>query len=598
MSALAALANHLWQSTLVSALVAVAVLACRHNRASVRHALWLAATLKFLVPFAALALLGARIAPAGFARGAQPAIAAVIDSASQPFTGVTAEPNLPRAVLPAVPGAGWPIAPLLGMIWLGGATLVLTVWGIRWRRVAALARSGPRIVDGPEVDALRRLERQAGLGRPMPIVVSPASCEPGVFGIASPVLLWPAGIRAHLRDDQLITILTHEVAHVRRRDNLTAAVQALVEALFWFHPLVWWIGARLVDERERACDEAVLQSGSEPQVYAETILTACRLYLEAPRCVAGVAGSNLRTRIERIMLHPAAGGLTLHRKLLLAAASVVVIATPVVVGALTAAPHVRVSVRPAEAADARRVKFEIIAIKANASGPHRFAINAPPGGRFSATNVTLRALIQAAYHLQAAQIAGGPNWLDTARFDLLAETDGNDASLAPLASAAPTQMQRTLQEILADRFKLVVRTETRDAPVYALTVARSDGTLGPGLRSSAVDCRAVAPQNVPTALTPPLRSDDPPPCGIRIGTGTLTLGGVPLIQVANSLSAFVGRTVVDRTGLTGTFDATVTWTPDQSIVGVLQEQLGLRLEPTTAPIDMLVIVDAHPPATN
>ena len=90
-----------------------------------------------------------------------------------------------------------------------------------------------------------------------------------MFGVLKPVLLLPEGITDRLTPAQLNAVLAHEMCHVRRRDNLTAAIHMLVEAIFWFYPLVWWIRARLVEERERACDEAVLQSGSDAEVYAE-----------------------------------------------------------------------------------------------------------------------------------------------------------------------------------------------------------------------------------------------------------------------------------------------------------------------------------------
>jgi len=91
---------------------------------------------------------------------------------------------------------------------------------------------------------------------------------------------------------------------IHRRDNLAAMVHMAVEALFWFHPLVWWIGARLVDERERACDEDVVGRGTEPDVYAESILKTCQFYVESPLvCVSGVTGSDLKRRVEQIMKH-------------------------------------------------------------------------------------------------------------------------------------------------------------------------------------------------------------------------------------------------------------------------------------------------------
>ena len=120
-----------------------------------------------------------------------------------------------------------------------------------------------------------------------------------MFGIFRPVLLLPEGITDRLSPAQLQAVLAHELCHVRRRDNLAAAIHMFVEALFWFHPLVWWIKARLIEEQERACDEEVLRLGGDPQVYAESILKICEFYLTSPLiCVSGITGSNLKKRIE------------------------------------------------------------------------------------------------------------------------------------------------------------------------------------------------------------------------------------------------------------------------------------------------------------
>src|ERR1700685_4261254 len=114
---------------------------------------------------------------------------------------------------------------------------------------------------------------------------------PTVDGIRKPVLLLPDGIADRLTPAQFQAILAHELCHVRRRDNLAAAVHMLVEALFWFYPVVWWLGARLIDERERACDEEVLRLGGKPKDYAEAILSVCKSYLESPiACVSGISG--------------------------------------------------------------------------------------------------------------------------------------------------------------------------------------------------------------------------------------------------------------------------------------------------------------------
>ncbi len=136
-----------------------------------------------------------------------------------------------------------------------------------------------------------------------------------MVGLLRPILLLPAGIAERLTPPQLEAVLAHELCHVRRRDNLFASIHMIVEAIFWFHPLVWWIGARLVEERERACDEEVLSLGSEPHVYAEAILNVCKLYVESPLvCVSGVTGANLKRRIEAIMTNRIAAPTELRKE--------------------------------------------------------------------------------------------------------------------------------------------------------------------------------------------------------------------------------------------------------------------------------------------
>jgi hypothetical protein len=161
----------------------------------------------------------------------------------------------------------------------------------------------------------------------------PARFEPGVFGIFRPVLLLPEDIARRLSPAQLQAVLAHELCHARRRDNLAMAIHMSVEALFWFHPLVWFIKARLIEEQERACDEEVLRLGSDPKVYAESILKICEYYVTSPLiCVAGIAGSNLKKRIEDIMKNRVALRLSLGRSLLLAATAISALAGPIIIG--------------------------------------------------------------------------------------------------------------------------------------------------------------------------------------------------------------------------------------------------------------------------
>src|SRR6185312_10346697 len=99
----------------------------------------------------------------------------------------------------------------------------------------------------------------------LPVLTTSAPVEPGLIGIFRPVLTLPDGILARLSPQEMDAILAHELCHFRRRDNLTAAIHMLVESLFWFHPLIWWLGRRLMTERERACDEAVLAAGNRSE---------------------------------------------------------------------------------------------------------------------------------------------------------------------------------------------------------------------------------------------------------------------------------------------------------------------------------------------
>jgi bla regulator protein BlaR1 len=301
-----AAANHIWQSTIVALAAAALTVAFRRNSATVRYWIWFAAAMKFLVPFAALAAV-ANILPLPQA----PRVATgAFDAATVIFRSS------------AVPTLRGTTSTVLAGVWLLGVLVVLARWVWQWQRLAADARQSPPIVDGVVHDTLRRIERTQGISAPTRVVASSRSVEPGVLGIRNPVLIWPRHLTAGLADAHVNAILAHEMCHIARRDNLLASVQMLVTALFWFHPLVWWIGTRLVDERERACDERVLALGGAPATYAKGILETCRLCLASPIVnVSGVTGGNLKTRIVRIMKNVPAAPLGPGRKIALVLAA-------------------------------------------------------------------------------------------------------------------------------------------------------------------------------------------------------------------------------------------------------------------------------------
>jgi TonB family protein len=321
-----AMANHLWQSTLFAIAAAVAILALRKNQASLRHHLWLAASLKFLVPFSLLVSVGSRLATLHGSADSQPVFYFVLRTMSQPFHQSQEAQSLLRW-LPA----------MAAVLWLAGFVTVTGRWWLRWRRMATAIRGAAPLCHGRVEEILRRVEKSAGVRSRISLRSSQTSLEPGIFGIRRPLLLWPAGISQHLQDAHVEAILAHEVQHVRRRDNLAAAMHMVVEAVFWFHPLVWWLGARLVEERERACDEAVLRLGNPPEIYAESILKTCEFCVASPlACVSGVTGADLKQRIVRIMRRRSVDKLGVLKKLLLVAIGTGAVATPIFAGLIKA----------------------------------------------------------------------------------------------------------------------------------------------------------------------------------------------------------------------------------------------------------------------
>ncbi len=319
--------NHLWQSTVFAAAAGLLTLTLRKNRARVRHGLWLAASIKFLIPLSLLIGLGNQIQ---WRRVPSSDLSAAVVAVSEPFTmplAAAPPPAKPSAPPPAKPSAPPPAKPsrpaadplpaILATVWALGFLGIATSWWVRWRRIAAVVRAASPVP----------------LDLPIPAVTPPTVVEPGVFGVVRPMLLLPAGIFERLSPEQLNAVFAHELYHVRHHDNLVAAFHMFVETVFWFHPMVWWIGRRMVEERERACDEGVLSMGGEPRVYAEAVLNVCKLYVEAPlECVSGITGADLKRRIEVIMTKQMVHDLDFAKKLGLAIAALAALLAPVFIG--------------------------------------------------------------------------------------------------------------------------------------------------------------------------------------------------------------------------------------------------------------------------
>jgi bla regulator protein BlaR1 len=591
-------ANHLWHSTLFAIAAGLLTLFLRKHHARARHWLWLAASLKFLLPFSLLVSIGSWLSPEPAAKpSVRPVIYFAMEEITQPFSqlGVRVTPahapSMASSILPQLTQA-------IGALWLVGFLAVLVLWCVRWRRVSAATKHAMPLEEGREVAVLRRMERIGGIRRPLAMLLSRTSLEPGIFGIARPVLVWPEGISQHLDDQHLEAILAHELWHVRRRDNLFAALHMLVEAVFWFYPLVWWLGARLIDERERACDEEVVALGKDRQIYAESILKVCEFCLGSPLpCVSGVTGADLKRRMVHIMNDRISLKLDFARKALLTLAAILAIAVPITFGLFSATPSRAQS--QAATSNLSAPVFSSVSIKAHESAdPMRTKMMfSLMDGSFVANGVTLQRLIQMAYRVQDAQISGGRDLLNKTKFDIEAKLDpAFVAAMHQQTSGGKNFDDRAmLKSLLADRFKLVAHSEAQTVDAYDLVADESGAKLQP-----------VGEQ----------------PRMMHLGPGELTSSGAPVELLAAQLSARLGLPVVDKTGLKGNYAFNLHWTPDKkqdealeqsgepvapeppadsngpSLLTALQEQLGLKLQPQTEPVQMLVIDHVEAPAEN
>jgi bla regulator protein blaR1 len=588
-------ANHLWQSTLFAAVAGVLTLGLQKNRARLRHWVWFAASCKFLIPFSVLIALGGHIRWRPTADTTPSNMSVVLAQVSQPFTA----PTVPLASLPAVPATASQLPAVLWAVWGCGFLGMTCSWWVRWRRIqATVCAASP----------LR-------LAIPVRAVSSPISLDPGVFGVFRPVLLLPDSIFERLTPAQIDAVIAHELSHVRHRDNLIAAVQMFVETVFWFHPLVWWIGKRMLEERERACDEEVLFLGSQPRVYAEGILNVCKLYTESSlACVSRVTGSNLKKRIETIMHNGVPVRLNFARRSALAVAGIAALAAPIVVGMMNA-PAVQ-----AQSTAATRPRFEVASIKpAPQEGPDvkrpGLDVRMLPGGRLSAEKVLLRYFIQNAYGVEPFQISGGPAWINSTHYDIEAKAEGNPNR---------SQMRLMMQALLEDRFKLKLHHETKELPVYELTAAKGGVKLQEPKQGS---CISPDPSGPPLPPVP----GQPIPCGrvlMMMSPSVVQMHGgrVSMTELVRVLSNVLGRTVVDKTGFTATFDVHLEFAPDESVGGVpgpppgpaaandstrpvpapdlhgsifaAVQEIGLKLKSAKGPVDELIIDSLEKPSAN
>jgi bla regulator protein blaR1 len=576
-----AVGNHLWQSTAFAAVAWGVTLLLRKNQARIRYGIWLAASVKFLLPFSLLIGLGGMLPRPQRPVVTMPVYSAV-DEVGLPFSEVESV-AVAAAVDPThaarMPRHGW--GTLLLASWSCGVVVVLAVWSMRCRQVVRTLRRARRVEYGREVELLRRVADVAGV-RPVPLAMSREWMEPGMFGVWRPVLIWPEGLSARLEDEHIEAVMVHELAHAKRRDNLTATLHMIVEAAFWFHPLVWWMERRMVEERERACDEAVIALGGRPEVYAESLLKAVRFCVESPLvCVAGITGADLAARVRGIMTLRLER-LGVLRKVGLAALGVAAILGPVAFGVVRMIPMYGQVIK----ATGPLPEFEAVTIKPAPPDERGMGFNLQ-GRHFRTINTSIADLLRYAYGVQSRQMEGLPAWAETEKYDI--------TGVAAESGTEKPDWKLMVQKLLADRFGFRFHSSTKEMPVYELQVGKN----GPKLTKSSSET-----QQGELYMG---RSDSGP--GKTVHGKATTMAGL-----AKSLeSTEFDRPVVDRTGLTGKFDFEMTFLSDHvkgqpigppvedepnappGIFTAIQDQLGLKLVPSKGPTEIMVIDHVEKP---
>ena len=440
------LINHLWQSTLFCGGAWLITLALRANSAALRHWVWMLASLKFLVPFSLLFYVGSYIGlPAARVADTQPMM---LGGALQSVS-VLVSPSALRATESA---AGSIALILLLAIWLGGALLIGTRWLLAWRAADSLVRAA-RPAPGALPDAR----------------ITDADIEPAVARVFHPVVLLPAALLGRLSQPEIDAVLAHEREHIERNDNLKDSIHRLVETLFWFHPAVWWIGRQMLEERERACDEAVLEGGHDGGEYASGILAVCRHCSAGAALTATATSGNLTQRVRYILGdgRPAALGAVKAMSLLIA--TIAATTVPMFAGAVDGTAH----------------RLELLAVNSRALGTAEIFISPAAISPVSRQrivvashgvlirNASLRELIALAYGVERWQVSGNGQWLDTLRYDIRAVT--RDPVSEP-EELDPYALRDLTAKLLATRFDLEIHVNRQcQSPCgrYALTAANT-----------------------------------------------------------------------------------------------------------------------------
>jgi uncharacterized protein (TIGR03435 family) len=437
-----------------------------------------------------------------------------------------------------------------------------------------------------------RLKASLSVSRPVRLLVSGRVQAPAALGWLRPIVLVPVGALAGLPAAQLEALLLHELAHIRRHDYLIHILQSAVEAVFFYHPAVWWISGHMRAERELCCDDIAVSVTGDAVLYARALAEFDSARSIQPTVMAATGGS-VAHRIARLLgqpstsRRPSCGPGTAATVILFAIGAWVVFAQS--------------NVRP---------QFEVASVKPSFS---RSIQNVRPlPGRLTA-DASLQLLIQYAYGVQPFQVVDAAGWLQPGRYEIDAKADGNSNR---------NQMFLMLQSLLENRFQLKIHRERRDLPVYALVAAKGGLKLPPPKESGCIDSPAdAAPEWAGGRMAVPGEVPSAPGlCGSAgltlVPTGARMQGEkIAMPEFVRRLSLMLDRSVIDKTGFTGLFDLQLDFVADEttpampppppgsdmpgpSISQALRQQLGLQLESTRGPVEVIVVDHAERPSGN
>ena len=606
-------------------------LALRRSSAAVRHMVWACAiAAAVLMPVLLQVSTWRVVLPAAFSSWAPSPAAAPPLAPAAPDSALT----VPQALTPASA-----IAPQDGArphrmtftsvavaLWAAGAGLAL-LWVVNGIiATSRLRRSAARPRAGWTAEA-RAIAAVMGVGR-VTFLESAGSSMPFVCGVIRPLVVMPAEASTWTSERRR-AVLLHELAHVRRHDCLTQLLARVACAIYWFHPLVWLAAHRLRVERERACDDVVLTSGVRGSDYGRHLVEIARSAVSPASGFAagGVAMAHRRRLEERLVsiLDP-----HVLRTSPRSARLVVTAFGLLALGAASLQVQAQAPAQPPAAAPAAatpNVTFEVASIKRNKEVEAERATIHPniptvpgraqtrPGGVLLGRGMTVRELIRDAYgYRNRAQgdIVGGPGWIDIERYDVQAKADATFT--ASTSMGLPPEAEAALRALLAERMNLKVRVESPRRPVYELVLHRDDGRLGSGLTPSKGGCRPFFQReavNAGLVIDKPKDGEPPPlrPCPLVIAPGRMGAENMTMADWVRilALTPQLNRTVIDRTGLTGSFDIMIKAPADRepdpaellpAIRPALESQLGLTLRNAEAPVEILVIESVERPTEN